>query len=113
MELPKTTSALTKPNGCRRNPIRPPQCRRSRPQIQAVLPASRRHDKVLLAIAVFKYVKMFAFNRHRIGALRLLHHEVPQHTVDWVRRVVAEPQHQALHQVLSHACTSTVITCEK
>jgi uncharacterized membrane protein (DUF2068 family) len=87
MAAPETPSTSTIPE------VVPPE--------RSVLPDRRRHDKVLLAIALFKYFKSAFLLAIAVGALRLLHHEFSQRTVDWVRRVVAEPQHHVLHQLLS------------
>ncbi|HEY5312532.1 MAG TPA: DUF2127 domain-containing protein, partial [Pirellulales bacterium] len=63
----------------------------------------RRHDRVLLAIAVFKYVKSALLIAVALGALKLLHHSFSEATIEWVKRLTSDPEHQVLHDLLHRA----------
>ncbi|HEX4147543.1 MAG TPA: DUF2127 domain-containing protein, partial [Pirellulales bacterium] len=58
-------------------------------------------DKILLAIALLKYVKSVFLLCIALGALRLLHHEFSVQTLEWIKHVAAEPQHHVLRELLS------------
>lgn len=68
-----------------------------------VPPPPRRHDRVLLAIAVFKYVKSALLIAVALGALKLMHHNFSEATVEWVNRLASAPEHQLLHDLLHRA----------
>jgi len=77
------------------------------PEADAALPPPqpprRRHNRVLLAIAVFKFVKSALLIAIALGALRLLHHDFSPGTLKWVEHVASDPEHHLLHQLLHRA----------
>lgn len=66
-------------------------------------PPPPRHDKVLLAIALFKYVKSALLIAVAFGALKLMHHNFSEATVEWVKRLASDPEHRLLHDLLHRA----------
>lgn len=65
----------------------------------AILPR-RRHNRILLAIALFKFVKCALLLAVAFGALKLLHGDISPETRQWIARLAREPQHHALHELL-------------
>lgn len=65
-----------------------------------------RRDKVLLAIALFKFAKSALLVCIAIGAMRLLHGGFSGATIAWLERLASEPEHRVLRKLLEHVLTT-------
>jgi hypothetical protein len=69
--------------------------------------ASQERSVTLLLIALFKLTKGILLLIVGIGALKLLHRDIPETVTHWVDMLRVDPENRHIHRMLAHILSVT------